>query len=621
MGDRERFHPLFEQWAGAVRRRLVARRALTGLAVGLALAVLPALVAWKTRHGALRPLCALLGVAGAAAGLVVARRKRWSDVDVALWLDDRLETEEAITTAVELRNQAEDDDEARAVVVSTAATALAGADEKRAHPSVLRPLHALAPLAVAALVFVTRSPMPPAPVVAHAPGETRVQIAEVAGLKKVAELGEAKARDDAQKQRLETIAKDADKLKADLEKGLEKREALDRIAKLRDAIAAERLTLGEGEKRAGLEAAVSKLEENDSTKEAAKALGDHDLEKMDKEMERIANAREKHDRDSARKALEDAAAAAKANGAADVGKALAEEKKALEEREKRAEALRDLEKAMEDSGVASPEQKSEAESLDRKGDDETAKKLADAMGKALEKLTPEERKKLAEKLKEQASKGGKQSDPQKLKDLADDLSTPEGQKKLEDELKEMAHEDDESPESKAQKELDDAEQGADGAEGDIDGQEGQEGQGPGEKGQGQGGGQEPGEGQGGEGPGKGGGKMPIPLPGQSQGQGSSGGEGSSGSGHHHDTGTGPHDGKTEPVAAAGTLKSRAHGSMNKAPGMPGTTTGFTPGKTGGTANVQGTGALGAAGPSEVDGVDHSDVPEEYREQVRQYFQP
>jgi hypothetical protein len=611
MGERERFHPLFEHWARNVRTRLLARRALTGLAVGLALAVLPALLAWKTGHGALRPFCALVGIPGAAAGLVVARRKRWSDTDVALWLDDRLDTDEAITTAVELRNQAEDDDEARAVVVSTAAAALAGADETRARPAVLRPLHALVPLAVAALVLVTRSAMPVPPVKAQVPGETKVQIGQVEGLRKVAQLGQASARDDAQKQRLEQIAKDADKLRADLDKGLEKREALDRIAKLRDEIAAERLTLGEGEKRAGLEAAVSKLEQNDTTKEAAKALGDHDLEKMDREMERIANAREKRDRDSAKKALEDAAAAAKANGAKDVGKALEQDKKSLEEREKRAEALRDLEKAMEDSGVASPEQKSEAESLDRKGTDEAAKKLADAMGKALEKLTPEERKKLAEKLKQQAGKGRSQSSPQDLKDLADDLATPEGQKKLEDELKEMADQDDESPESKGQKGLDDAEQGADGAEGEINGQEpGQEGDGPGQ--------------------GKGGGKMPIPIPGQGNGAtpngagqngGDASGDGSGGPGHHHDTGTGSHVGQTEAVGAAGTLKSRAHGPMNKAPGMPGTSTGWTPGKTGGTANVQGTGALGAAGPAEVDGVDHSEVPEEYREQVRQYFQP
>ncbi|HEY8038550.1 MAG TPA: hypothetical protein VIF15_02100 [Polyangiaceae bacterium] len=624
MAEPSRFHPLFERWARSVRSRLLARRVLTGLAVGLALAVIPALVAWKTRHGALRPLCAVGGLVGAVAGVVIARRKRWSDVDVALWLDDRLDTEEAITTAVELRNQAEDDEEARAVVVSTAATALAGADGKRARPTILRPLHALAPLAVAALVFVARSPLPVAPVVAQAPGEAMVQITQVEGLKRVAQLGQASARDDAQRDRLEKIAKDADKLKADLEKGLEKREALDRIAKLRDQIAAERLTLGEGEKRAGLEAAVSKLEQNDATKEAAKALGDHDLEKMDKEMERLANAREKRDRESAKKALEDAAAAAKANGAPDVGKALEQEKKAMEEREKRAEALRDLEKAMEGSGLASPEQKSEAESLDRTGTDEAAKKLADSMGKALEKLTPEERKKLAEKLKEQASKGGTQSSPQDLKDLADDLSTPEGQKKLEDELKDMANQDDESPESKQQKDLDDAEQGADGTEGEINGQKPGEGQQPGQgqspgQGQGQGLGQQPGENGG---PGNGhGGKTPIPLPGEGPGQGQGqGNDGPGGPGSHHDTGTGPHNGQTGEVGA-GTMRSRSHGRMNRAPGMPGTTTGWNPGKSGGTANVQGTGALGTAGPSEIDGVDHSEVPEEYREQVRQYFQP
>jgi len=69
------------------------------------------------------------------------------------------------------------------------------------------------------------------------------------------------------------------------------------------------------------------------------------------------------------------------------------------------------------------------------------------------------------------------------------------------------------------------------------------------------------------------------------------------------------------------LKSRARAPTNQAPGMPGTTRGWTPGRSGGTANVQGTGALGAAGPGEVNGVDHSDVPEEYRAQVRQYFQP
>lgn len=595
-----RFQPLFDRWAGRVRRRLLVRRVLTGLALGLALAVVPAVVAWRTRHGALRPVCVALGVVGAAAGALIARRKRWSDVDVALWLDDRLDTEEAITTAVALPGGAEEDD-FRAVVVTTATSALSNADATRVRPTVLRPLHALAPIALAALVVLARAPLPPAPVVAQAPGEARVQLAQVEGLKRVAKLAEARARDPQQRERLDQIARDAEKLRADLEKGMEKREALDRIAKLRDAIAAERLTLGEGEKRAGLEAAISKLQQSETTKDAAKALGDHDLEKMDAEMERIANAREQRDREEAKRTLEDAAAAAKAAGAPDVGKALDDEKKSFEERERRAEALRDLEKAMEDAGVASDEQKSEAEALDRKGTDEAAKKLADAMGKALEKLTPEQRKKLAEKLAKQAKKGGKaQSDPQDLKDMAKDLSTPEGQKKLEDELKDMADADDESQEAKGAGELGDAEEGAEGAEGDINGE-----------------GQQPGMGQG-PGKGKGRSEVPIPLPGS--GSNDASGDDPGGGGHHHDTGTGPHNGHTNQVDAD-SLRSRARGPISRAPGMPGSTTGWTPGKNGGTANVQGTGGLTAAAPGEIDGVDHSDVPKEYREQVRQYFQP
>ena len=45
------------------------------------------------------------------------------------------------------------------------------------------------------------------------------------------------------------------------------------------------------------------------------------------------------------------------------------------------------------------------------------------------------------------------------------------------------------------------------------------------------------------------------------------------------------------------------------------------GKAGDTANLGGTGALGQAAPGEIGGVERSDVPEEYREQVGRYFQP
>ena len=53
----------------------------------------------------------------------------------------------------------------------------------------------------------------------------------------------------------------------------------------------------------------------------------------------------------------------------------------------------------------------------------------------------------------------------------------------------------------------------------------------------------------------------------------------------------------------------------------GGTLGRAPSRPGETANQAGTGALGQAGPSELGGVEGSEVPEEYREQVGRYFQP
>ena len=69
------------------------------------------------------------------------------------------------------------------------------------------------------------------------------------------------------------------------------------------------------------------------------------------------------------------------------------------------------------------------------------------------------------------------------------------------------------------------------------------------------------------------------------------------------------------------MKSRAHGQINKNQPMPGTIQTFSQGRAGGTANTRGTGDLKVVGPTEIDGVERSDVPQEYRDQVRQYFQP
>src|SRR5512140_784541 len=52
------FEPLFDRWASRVRRRLALRHLLTGAALGAVLALVPAGIAWKMRHGKLRPYAA-----------------------------------------------------------------------------------------------------------------------------------------------------------------------------------------------------------------------------------------------------------------------------------------------------------------------------------------------------------------------------------------------------------------------------------------------------------------------------------------------------------------------------------------------------------------------------------
>jgi hypothetical protein len=599
------FRLLFNRWSTRVRTRLALRHVLTGAAVGLLLGAGASAALWQTRHGALRPLGAAAGLLGAAAGFAFARRRRWGDGDVALYLDAKLHAHEAIATAVELDARDDvskgEDDPARAVVISHATSALAQATPKQVRSPLFRPWHAALPLAAAAIGYVSLIPLPPAPKgAAVPPGVDKVQLADVAGLEKVIKLSELDARDEAQKERLKKLSEEAKRIREKLRDGVEKREAQADIAKLRDALTAERLSLGEGERRAGMESALGKLSENPDLKSAEKALGDRDLVKFDDEMEKLANKMEKSDRARAQKTLEEAAEAAKKGGAAGVAKELEEQKKKLEERGKKADKLKELGKALGDG--LSPEGQEALKDFGKSGSSKDEKKLEDALEKGLDKLSPEQRKQLAENMKKKMSKApeegtGKGPSKQQLKDLADQLATPEGQKQLEDELKKDA----EAPpapgseEAERQKALDDAQDGAGDAEGQV------------------------------------GGGMPVPIPMAGNGGDNKGGKGGKDDkggkdkgnaepGHTEGGGSGDHAGQTG-VVEGGELKAHANAKINKGKPMPGMVMGRSAGRAGDTANIAGTGALGAAGPGEIGGIEHSEVPEEYREQVGRYFQP
>jgi hypothetical protein len=593
-GSTTGFQSSFARWSRRVRARLALGHVLTGAAVGLLLGAGATAAAWKTRHGPLRPGGAVGGALGAAVGFAVARRRRWSDPHVALYLDGKLGAHETIATAVELDGQSGDDDSARAVVISQATAALAKATSKQVRAPMLKPWHAAVPIAAAAIGYLSWIPLPPAPEGAKAPpGVDKVQLAQVAGLEKVIKLSEIDARDEAQKERLRKLSEEAKRIREKLREGAEKREAQADIAKLRDAITSERLSLGDGQQRAGMEAALGKMAANPDLKEAEKALGDRDLVKFDDEMEKLANKLEKKDREQAKKTLEEAAEAAKKAGSPDVAKELEQQKKLMEERAKKGEMLRELAKEM---GSGLDEGGKEAlKDFDSSGSGKSQQKLADKLDDALKKMTPEQRKQLAENLKKKMAsapeEGGTGKGPSKkeLKDLADQLDTPEGQQQLEDELKKMAEAPEPgSDEAERQKALDGAQEGAGEAEGDV-----------------------------------GGTPMPMPIAGGGD-KGGKGGKDDKGGdaqpGHSEGGGPGDHKGQTG-VVEGGDLRAHASAKINKGKPMPGMVMGRSAGRAGDTANLVGEGGIGNAGPGEIGGIERSDVPEEYREQVGRYFQP
>jgi hypothetical protein len=614
--DPESFRRSFGRRARRVRTSLGLRRVLAGLVIGLCLGAVGATAAWRLRQGPLRPWMAALGLAGALAGAVAARRARWNDGLVALYLDRKLEAHEAIATAVELAERgARGDDEVRTAVLSQAEAALAATPRKGKliWPRVLRVWHLIGPAAAGVIVWLSLVALPrlPAPPTAP-PGSEAVQLGELHELDAVVRLSELDARDEAQRQRLRELSDRAKELRRKLREGMPQREAQDEIAKLRDAVAAERARLGSGEQRAGLEAALGKLGKDPALDAAARALGDRDLTRFDQEMERLANQLETKDREQAKKALEEAAKAARERGAEDVAKALEEQKRLLDQRGKKSDKLKELSKAFGDG--LSDDAKKALKGLEQSGSSRDAQKLSSALEKALEGLSDAERQRLAERLKEQA----KQLDPEtaemfpldkkQLEQMSKQLESPEGQQELAEELKRTAAEPGpQSEESKRQQGLGEAEKGLGEA-------------------QRRAGGAVPmplGAGTGGGGKGK---PSPDANGPQANGQGKSaagadtGEEQDGAPGSTQGGGPGKHGGKSAPVDTD-PFRSKANAKLNPGRPMPGMVMGRTTSPGGETANKVGTGALETAAPGEVGAVEHGEIPEEYREQVGRYFQP
>jgi hypothetical protein len=578
----------FARAARRVRGRLGLRRVLSGGAFGLGAGALLAGGLWWLRQGELRPFAAGLGLVGAAAGAVVAARKRWSDEEVALYLDERLDSHEQIVTALGLRRQ---HTEAALHLRQSAARALAEKSSALRGPKVWDAPQLAGPLSAVAIAWLSLTPLPKAPLVARPPGIEKIQLASVQGLTRIEALGARRGRSPDDERRLRALAEEAKKLRRELQQGMEKRDALSRIAKLRDSIAQLRSELGAGQNRQGLEAAIGALSEHPELRKAARALGDGDITAFDKEMQRLANQAEQKSRESAKLALEEAERAAREKGAQGLADALKEQQGAFAEREAEAEALRELGRALE--GKLDPEALEDLKELGRSGDPKAARRLAEAMGKALSKLSEAERKRLAEQLqrKLEASPDGAASPMtrEELKDLARRLASPEGQQELEERLRQLANPE-QSPEAERDGALNDAERGLGEAEREM-------------------------------------GATPVPIPGGSPAPGDMGPPGGGGGkqpnggpGSAHDTGTGDHTGQGQAVDAP-ELRSKANVKRTGQGPMHAATLGRAPARPGDAANQRGTGSLGSVAPGEIGAIEQSEVPEEYREHVGRYFEP
>jgi len=581
----------FSRRAGRVRAALWVRQAALGAALGAMAGVALTLLCYYQRLGAARGV--VFGGAvlvGAVAGAVTARRRRWSNADVALYLDAKLGTGEAIATAVEGGSSP-----MLEKVRDQAAEALVSAPPRGLAPRVLSRWHSLLPLGSAAAVWLSVIPLPPPPAPPPTPpGAEQVKLHELKGLERIQALAELGGANPEQTERLKRLAAEAKKLREDLARGLEKREALARIAKLRDDIAAEKLKLGDTENRAGLDAAVNELSKNELTSKAARALSEGDLTAFDAEMQRLATLAEKQDRETAKHALDEAAKAAREKGSKALAETLERQQKALERAESKLDALKDLARGLgnnlDDDG------KRALGDAERSPNPEAQRKLAEALDRALKKLSDEERRQLAENLKQQLKEnggGGESPGKQDLEDLARRLGQKGAEQELEEQLRELARRDP-SDDARREQGLGDADRGGAEAERGL-------------------------------------GAMPAPSNGGGQGKpgGASGPQqelaqpqqsGQGGPGGGHDKGQGNHDGKTQPLDVK-ELRSKAGAQILPGAPMHGAAQGRAPARAGETANQLGTGTLGKVGPGEVGAVEGADIPEEYREQVGRYFEP
>lgn len=555
----------------AVRRSLLLRSVLrwtvgAGLGVGLcalALALLmPDVPRWPT-------LVAL--AIGPLVGFVLGLRRLPPEQDLVLYVDRKLAAGEAILTSWELGDDLGAFD---ARTRERAEARLGGATPRDVRPRVLGQELWGVPFVAAQLSVAMLIPIPPAP--GPAPGPDVVQIEDSDILRRIERLEEARTNDPDQERQIEEIAREAAELRRLLDEGLERRDALDRVSELRERLQNARRP-ETPERRRAREAAVEAMEDEP---EMSGALSERDLEALDREVERAAARREAADRQRAQEALQRAADAARAAGDEELAESLLDRQRLLRRRSEQAELARQLAEAMPE--LAGGLERG-LERLSRDGDGgELNQEMVDAMREAWNRLTPEERERLAEAMR---------NAPAGRNDRARDGQSGPSQPMSADEIERMLRQ----------------------ALEDTDRLQMQCGGGGG------GGIPVPGQGGGGGGQGSGGGGQGNGGGGQGGGEGhQGGGQGQGGGGPGGGGGRGPSGGETRDLGSDEGPLARVRPVVR--PGAPTVPTVDWINPEGQPVDVAGTDtATGAPVAGESGGIERNPIPEDYRDHVRTYF--
>jgi hypothetical protein len=258
------------------------------------------------------------------------------------------------------------------------------------------------------------------------------------GLRRVEALRDVDTLGVEERRRLDTLATAARELEARSKSGIERKEALDALARIRDGVTSEQSRLADAKNRAGLDAAARALASHPETREAARALGNADLRALDREMARIADKEEKAARSAAMTALDEASSAARQRAAEEVAQALDEQRHLLQRRAAQSDALKELAHLLE--GTLPPETRRQLERLER-STGANGDAFAQALAEALEGLTPEERARLMKALARKTDAMQMEGSPTRgeMERLMRALSSKEGREELRALLKKLAN--------------------------------------------------------------------------------------------------------------------------------------------------------------------------------------